>query len=135
MGGLGNMPLGAGPYGGVTPPEPTEPVTTVVSCRLIDGVTRDYVTDDNGNPEAQDGTANRVYLLLAYSDVRSEIITKQGLAARQAAVRKALLPLTSGQAPAISKLDVVPADGGGDRVTWTITYFNNQTQTAKTIPL
>jgi len=129
------MPIGAGPYGGSAPASATEAVTTAISCRWIDPVTRDYATDDDGNPRGMDGTANRVYLLLSYSDVRQAIITAQGVQARAAAIRRALEPLTRRPEPAISALVVNVADNGADRVEGTITYRNLLTNTLQTVEI
>lgn len=118
------MPLGYGPLGGAGPAPATEARTTAVSCREIDPVTRDYTTDDDGNSPGQDGTANRVYLLFSYADVRAKVITAQGIAAREAAIRAALAPLATGRAPAIAELTVRVSDAGGDRVNGVITYRN-----------
>ena len=127
------MPLGVGPYGAGTPPSPADPITTAVSCRLIDGVLRDYQTDENGNAVGMDGTANRVYLLLSYAETRQSIISAQGLAAKQNAIRAALTPLTSGQSPAISNLKVKVTDGGGGRTLAEVTYTNLLTGTLETV--
>ncbi len=133
MGGLGSMSLGVGPYGSGTPPLPTEPITTAVSCRAIDGVTRAYLTDADGNAVGMDGTANRVYILLSYADTVQAIITAQGVLAREAAIRRALEPLSQGQNPAISRLSVKVTDAGGDGTLGTVTYYNNLTQTLQSV--
>jgi hypothetical protein len=135
MPGLGAFPLGFGPYGGATPPEPVEPVTTAISCRLIDGVARDYVTDANGNPVPQDGTANRVYLLLSYAYTRPEIISAQSIAQAQADIRAALSALTTGPSPAIADLDVQITDSGGSETFGLVTYRNLATQEIESIEL
>jgi hypothetical protein len=118
------MPLGYGPLGGAGPAPATEAHTTAVSCREIDAVARDYTTDADGNPPGMDGTANRVYLLFSYADVRAKIITAQGIAAREAAIRAALAPLMAGRQPAIADLAVKVNDAGGDRVRGLVTYKN-----------
>jgi hypothetical protein len=127
------MPLGAGFLGGWAPPAPTEATTTAVSCRRIDAVAHDYVTDGAGNPEGMDGTANRVYLLLSYADTRTAIITATGVAAREKAVRAALEPLARGPEPAIANLSVKVTDAGRDRVYGEVTYRNLLTNTLETL--
>ncbi len=126
MSGLGTMPLGFGPYGAGAPDPIVEPVTTAVSCRLINTVIQDYVTDPTGNPPPDDGTADRVYLLCSYGDVRPEIITPRTISERKHALEEALRPLTQGQQPAISSLSIeVTPEANGVGVL--VRYVNNAT--------
>lgn len=136
MPGLGAFPIGTGPYGLGTPPEPGIPITTGISCRLIDGVARDYVTDENGNPAPEDGTANRVYLALSYAtDIRPEILDPQSIAQWGNDIRTALSVLATGPTPAISGLQVTMTDSGGSEVFGLVTYTNLATQQIETVEI
>jgi hypothetical protein len=136
MGGFGTGSYGLGPFGFPTPPEAVEQITTAVSCRLIDPVLRDYVTDANGNPVADDGTADRVYLLLSYADAAvPDVITPQALLQRQSDIEDALSVLLTGPTPAISDLVVTVTDEGGGSVYGEVSYFNLLTQTAVTLQI
>ena len=137
------MPAGYGPCGAGTPTQPVEPTTTAVNCRaigvldsqgMLNTTVSDYCTDQYGNPVAMDGTANRVFLLCCYGDVRSQLITPQAIMARQQALSFALQPLTSGQQPAIGNLAIkVLAKQNGQGVSATISYVNNLTSQATTL--
>lgn len=129
--GVGVAPAGYGPFGAGTQAPLVEPPTVAVSCRLIDPIAMDYVTDANGNPLPYDGTADRVYVLCSYNDMQSAIITPAVLQTRQRNLVLALQPLTQGAQPAISGLSVaVAAKPDGNGVSVVVRYTNNATSLA-----
>lgn len=132
--GAGASPAGFGPFGGSTPPELVEPITTAISCREIDPLAADYTTDGQGNPNVMSATANRVYLLCAFNDKQSPIITPAALSDRQQTLTKALVPLTRGQKPAISNL-TVSVTAGDNGVSVVVDYFDNNTQQKESVIL
>ena len=120
--------FGFGPFG--ISEEPAEAVHVVlVGAREIDGVSRRYTQDADGNPLPMDGTAQRVLILLSYADTSSDIITPQALATQKAKLRAALVPLTSGREPAIRNLTIDVTDDGKARTLKLVTYTNALTNT------
>lgn len=129
----GTGPYGTAPFGGVVPTNNPEGIAALSSSRGYDGVTRRYVIATDGGFAPMDDVAQRVLLLLAFGVPAQRIITPQDNAASAANIRRALEPLTRGSQPTIRIVELVVTDGGGGRLSRSLTYKNLLAGTQQTI--
>lgn len=132
------MSFGVGPFatnglGSALPTYPSEPRTTLSSSRKIDPETGAYVLNDDGGFEAMDDVAQRVYLAICFGVEGPPIIDARFQATMQAAIRKALEPLTKGRKPAIKIIAVNVTDDGRETTLKEVVYRNLLTNTNTTV--
>ena len=99
--GFGTGPFGATPFGTAPVSPAEEPGRVLSSSRNIDGKTKRYTLDDDGNYDGMHDTAQRVLLLLAYECKEPTVIGVDFEGKMRSSIRAALAPLTSGREPSI----------------------------------
>ena len=122
------MSFGTGPYGssGLGMPTVTTAATqttTIVSSQAIDGVTKDYLLADDGNPIGMDDTMQRVMLLTAFEVDTPKLVGLDFEATMSAQIRKALLPMTASRPPAI-RIDGIDIDSKNGTTQIVVNYTN-----------
>jgi len=135
MSGFGTGPYGLGPFGkAVLPPEEPKP-KILHSSREINGVTRRYVLDSDGNFEGMDDIAQRVLLLVSYADTEFKFITDRDNETSRQRIEAALSVLTSGKTPAIRIEAIEFTNPSYGLLQKRITYTNLRTNTQQTVEL
>lgn len=111
MSGFGFAPFGVGPFGTVyTAPSSTDRGSVPESQYIdVNGV---YAFKADGSFEGANNSSQRVLVLLATRARQPLKIGLDFVADQEASVRTALLPLTSGTAPAIELQAVEVSDSG-----------------------
>lgn len=129
-GGFGLGPFGVSPFGTLPLTLSEEPPIVVNSSRNIDGKTKRYTLDSDGNYEGMDDVSQRVLLLSSYAlEDESTLIGTDFASRRDASIRKALETLTTGREPAIRIDEIETTTAAGTsytRVVYTKLLTNTQ---------
>ncbi len=132
------MSAGTGPYGhtpaGYAASTPTEETrSSLSSSRLINGVTKRYVVNDEGGFEAMDDIAQTVLLRISFAVREAKFITPQGMADDRTAIRNALADMTKGAEPLIKIKTIEVTDSGKATTYKRVVYQNLMTNTLQTV--
>jgi hypothetical protein len=133
--GFGTGPYGAGFFGLPSPDPVVQTPRTLSTSRKIDGSTKRYVNDANGNPLSMDDTDQRVLLLVAFATIDTPFVTQRDLNTQAANIRAALQPLLAQRPPAIALDDVQVVEDGETNVNRFVSYTNLRTSQSRTIQL
>lgn len=130
--GFGTGPFGAGPFGHPLITTTDEVKSSLSSSRLLNGVTKAYVVNDEGGFEAMDDVAQRVLLFLAFGmGEEPKLIDSTYPATMRARITAALAPLVRERAIEITAIDI--SDDGRGATHKRVAFRNLLTDTLQTV--
>lgn len=130
--GFGTGPFGAGPFGRPLLATTDEVRSSLSSSRLIDGVSKSYVVNDEGGFAAMDDVAQRVLLLLAFGmGEEPKLIDATYPETMRARIAAVLAPLVRERAIEITAIDI--GDDGRSTTHKRVAFRNLLTDTLQTV--
>lgn len=131
--GFGTGPFASTPVGsGATVPE-SETRSSLSSSRKINGITKRYVTNDEGGFESMDDIQQTVLLRIAFAEKQSPFNAPADHAKMKTDIRNALADMAAKPDPLIQIKSIDVTDGGGGTVYKRVVYKNLLTGTINVV--